>query len=82
MEKKYYVVRSTASSTYIVKGFKTSHAMHNFLNNQRISVASQYVEHTLDGVFRDVPQKSGTYVFIGGKYENVRNLSAVELSHV
>lgn len=86
MGKKYYVVKGTTTSTlndrYIVKGFQTSHAMHKFLNNQRISVGSQYVEHTTDGVFRDVPQKAGTYVFLGGQYKNVRNLSAVELAHV
>lgn len=84
MEKKYYVVKRTGTwkDRYIVKGFQTSHAMHKFLNNQRISVDSQYVEHTTDGVFRDVPKKAGTYVFMGGHYRNARNLSAFELAHV
>ncbi len=88
MTKKYYAAKRENIGVWrtrvVVKGFMTGQAMHKFLNGQfgKVSLGNQYVEHAPGGLFRDVPQKSGTYVFLGGKYVNVKELDACELAHV
>jgi len=85
MNKKYFIVKEIGNfgrERYIVKGFKCQQAMHNFLNNQTGFSQKQFIEHTPDGAYRDIPQKSGTYVFAGGQYLNVKTLQPCVLAHL
>ena len=84
MRKKYFIVKEIGNfgrERYNVKGFKCQQAMHKFLNNQT-GFSQKFIEHTPDGAFRDIPQKSGTYVFAGGKYLNVKTLEPGQLAHL
>lgn len=55
-----------------VKGFKTSDAMHRFLNTGANGVAWRESTKGL---------KPGIYAFIGGEWRNVKTLDAVALAH-
>ena len=55
----------------IVKAFKTSDAMHAFLNGQD---SNNWKESTFT--------KAGTYAFAGGQYHNVKTLDASILNHI
>ena len=80
---KHFIIKQTGNfgrSRYIVKGFRCAQNMYKFLHNQTGFSGNQFIEHTPDGAFRGVPQKSGTYVFSGGQYQNVKNFEAWELA--
>lgn len=58
-----------------VKTFKTSEAMHAFLNQDDNAL---HWRMTTD----DEPTKRGTYVFAGGNYHDVRTLDPIALAHI
>ena len=83
--KKYYIIKQTGSfgrDRYIVKGFKCLQTMHKFLSSQTGCFHNQYIEHTPDGAYRGVPQKSGTYAYAGGQYVNIKKLEPWQFAHV
>jgi len=55
-----------------IKSFKTSEAMHKFLNKQT------------DNTWRESKHdfKSGIYAFAGGQYHNVKSLDPSVLAHI
>lgn len=85
MKNKYLIIRETGNfgrERYIVKGFKCLQTMHKFLNSQTGFSHNHFIEHTPNGLYRDVPQKSGTYVFAGGQYHNVKTIEPSSLAHL
>ena len=68
----------------IIRGFKTSEAMHSFLNAQPNNDWRVNSEPEYNGGF--VPElsalKPGTYAYAGGKWHNVKSLDASALAHI
>lgn len=56
-----------------IKGFKTSDAMHKFLNTG---------SNALNWRESDKGLKPGTYAFAGGRWHNVRSLDPCVLAHI
>lgn len=56
----------------IVRGFRTSQAMHEFLNRQHDNSWTEY----------DGDLKPGTYARAGGQWHNVKSLDPSILAHV
>lgn len=57
-----------------VKAFKTSDAMHTFLNKQYDNNWSIYINSDVT--------KSGYYAFLGGKMINLKNVDVSILAHI
>lgn len=75
-----YTIKKTtgpvAKHRLIIKGFKTSQAMHEFLNKQYDNDWSEVETESLKAL------KPGTYAFVGGKWVNVKKLDISVLAHV
>ena len=56
-----------------IKAFKTSDAMHKFLNTS---------DNALHWKVSDKNLKAGTYAYAGGQWHNVKNLDASILAHI
>ena len=65
-------------------GFKTSDAMHNFLNAQSDNTWVVTSEPDYYGAFNPdlAVLKPGTYAYAGGKWHNVKTLDACMLAHI
>ena len=63
----------------VVKGFKTSDAMHSFTRRE---TGWEYCATPYYGSPRFTDLKPGTYAFAGGKYHNVKSLDASVLAHI
>ena len=59
-----------------VKTFRTSEAMHAFLNKQYDN------KWRIVGEGNDYPSKAGVYAYAGGQWHNVRSLDASVLAHI
>ena len=60
-----------------IKGFKTSDAMHKFLNKQ----TSNDWQETGDGSLISM-LKPGTYAYASGRWHNVKTLDPSTLAHI
>lgn len=60
----------------IIRGFKTSDAMHTFLNKQL------YHEWTINSDPETATLKPGTYAYAGGCWHNIKSLDASVLAHI
>ena len=67
-----------------IKGFKTSDAMHTFLNKQSDNSWTVNSEPDYYGGFKPelAELKPGKYAFAGGQYHNVKSLDASVLAHI
>jgi len=78
LSKITFAPRSNSNGTglrgqrQIVKTFKSSEAMHEFLNKQDNNDWRESKEDL----------KAGTYAFAGGRWHNVKNLDASALAHI
>jgi len=77
MNNLYKIQRQPGSfkERLIVRGFKTSEAMHNFLNTGDNALHWYELKSTM-------PTKPGTYARAGGEWHNVRTLDPSVLAHV
>jgi hypothetical protein len=66
---------SFAKERLHIRKFKYNSAMHRFLSTKDNSV---YWRETTS----DMPNKTGIYVFAGGKYHNVKDVDATALVHM
>ena len=68
----------------VIKGFKTSEAMHNFLNKQYDNAWTINSEPSYYGAFNETLAglKPGKYAFAGGQWHNVKSLDASILAHI
>jgi len=77
--KTNYIVEKTiktggmCKSRTRIKSFKTSQAMHEFLNKQ---TDNSWKVSTKEGM------KSGLYAFAGGQWHNVKSLDPSVLAHI
>lgn len=72
---KYSISKITGSifkQRKTVKTFKSGQAMHEFLNKQDNNDWRESKEDL----------KAGTYVFVGGHWQNVKSLDASALAHI
>lgn len=72
---KYSISKITGSifkQRKTVKTFKSGQAMHEFLNKQDNNDWRESKEDL----------KAGTYVFVGGRWHNVKSLDASALAHI
>lgn len=67
-----------------IKGFKTSEAMHEFLNKQSDNTWIVTSEPDYYGAFKPelAKLKPGKYAFAGGQWHNVKSLDASVLAHI
>ena len=67
-----------------IKGFKTSDAMHTFLNKQHDNSWAINSEPDYHGGFNSelAKLKPGKYAYAGGQYHNVKSLDASVLAHI
>lgn len=80
-----YTIRKGSSykgERLTIKGFKTSEAMHAFLNKQTdntwvINAAGGLVDAETVAAF-----KPGVYAYAGGKWHNVKYLDPSVLAHI
>ena len=75
-----YSIRKTSKAIarcrMTIKCFKTSQAMHEFLNNQTNNDWRVNNEPELTSL------KSGTYAYAGGNWHNVKSLDSSVLAHI
>lgn len=67
-----------------IKGFKSSQAMHDFLNKQSDNTWQVNSEPDYYGAFKPelAALKPGKYAFAGGQWHNVKSLDPSILAHI
>jgi len=79
-----YTVRRNKNKRLTIKGFKSSDAMHKFLNSQSDNSWIVNSEPDYYGCLSKElsPLKPGTYAYAGGKWHNVKSLDSCVLAHI
>lgn len=75
IEKETYPHTVRRGNRLTIKGFKTSDAMHAFLNTGDNAAPGKWREST-KGL------KAGVYVYAGGAWHNVKSLDSSVLAHI
>lgn len=80
-----YTIRKGSSyrgERLTIKGFKTSEAMHAFLNKQTDNTWTVNNNGGLVDAEYVATLKPGIYAYAGGKWHNVKHLDASVLAHI
>jgi len=82
--RKTVKVGTSFKTRLVIKGFKTSDAMHKFLNAQPDNTWIVNSEPDYYGPFNRklAALKPGKYAYAGGKWHNVKTLDASILAHI
>lgn len=73
VEKTMRLTNGTFKERLHIKGFKSSDAMHKFLNHEDNALFWKESKRGL---------KAGVYAFAGGKWHNTKNLEPGILAHI